>query len=226
MQFVLLLLAVFLLSGCPAGIAPMVGYPTGSKVNDPEVLSSIPGSQGRGEVRLYRQKIDHNYKLLASPDGGRDNIPLKESYRYYVRNGDGDMQELTFLRSDPGIGPHPAEYFINVHPLSTGDGWVAYGLCSGESDFDSSGWYPETPEAKAAAEKKTSRYFLTVFSPTQLKVRVEVDMMQRKPSIDYRKEINAVRYRGPAGWMLYRVADNLSVKEPNHSPEPAPGAVH
>jgi len=202
----------------------MVGYPTGSKINEPEMLSSIPASHERAEVRLYRQEIDHNYKLLASPDGGRENISLKTSYRYYVKSGDGEMRELTFLRSDPGVGPHPDEYFKNVHPLSTGDGWIAYGLCSGESDYDSSGWYPETPEKSVAAEKETSRYFIIVFSPTQLKARVEVIATQRKPGIEYREAINALRYRGPAGWMLYRVAENLSVKDPN-APEPTPGSA-
>ena len=215
MKFVLLLIAALLLSGCPAGIAPLVGYPIGSKINDPEMLSSIPASPDRAETRLYRQTIDHNYKLLAGPDGGRESIPLKESYRYYVKCGNVEMRELTFLRSDPGMGAHPAEYFKKVYPLSTGEGWVAYGLCAGESDFDSSGWYPETLEEKAAAEKETTRYFITVFSPTQIKARVEVVAMQRKPNIEYREGINAVRYRGPAGWMLYRVSDNQSMKEPN-----------
>jgi hypothetical protein len=222
MRFILMFLAALLLSGCPAGVAPLVGYPTGSKAREPEVVSSLPASPGRAEIRLYCQEIDHNYKLLASPDGGRDSISLKQSYRYQVRIGDGEMRELKFLRSDPGIGPHPNEYFQKLYSLS--DRWVGYGQCSGaRSDYEPPAWSPETPEEKAAAEKETSRYFITVFDPEKLIVRSEVVTMARRPGLEFRGDLRAVRYRGPSGWMLYMIGENRSKKEPNQPSEPTSG---
>ena len=203
-----------LLSGCPAGIAPIVGYPVGSKASAPEILSSLSASSAHPQIRLYRQQIDHNYKLLASPDGGRDRTPLKESYRYYARIGDGEMRELEFLRSDPGIGPHPAEYFQKIYSLS--DRWVGYGLCSGaRSDYEPPLWSQETPDEKATAEKETSRYFITVFGPDKLIARVEVVTLARRPGLEFRDDIRAVRYRSPSGWMRYLIDENRSTKEPN-----------
>jgi hypothetical protein len=213
----------FLLAGCPAGVAPIVAYPTGSTAKEPELVASLPATTSRSEIPLYRQEIEHNYKVLASPDGGRDNHPLKSSYRYFVRIGGDDLKELEFLRSDPGIAAHPAEYFKKISPIVGREEWVGYGLCSGESEFDPSGWFPESPEEKVKGEKETSRYFICVFSPTALLARVEVISMTRKPGIEYLPEARAVRYRGPKGWMRFEVESRQIKKEPNQTPEPRPG---
>lgn len=222
MKALLLLPIILLLCGCPAGLAPLVGYPIGSTVREPEKIASRPAGPMCAAAILYRQDIDHNYRLLLSPDGGRSSIPLKTSYRYYLRTGSGEMQELAFLRSDPGMGDHPAEYLRSVVPHSTRDIWIGFGLCAGESDFDSSGFFPETDAERTTAEKKTSKYFIEVFSATKLLARVEAVAMTRKPGIECLAARNAVRFRGPEGWMLYLADENRIIKDPNQALAPTP----
>jgi hypothetical protein len=213
---------VFLLAGCPAGVAPIVAYPTGSMTKEPQLIASLPATSAHAEIRLYSQEIEHNYKVLVSPDGGRDNHPLKSSYRYYVKIGNTGLNELEFLRSNPGMTSRPAEYFKKISPVGGQEAWVGYGLCSGESEFDPSGWFPESPEQKAEGEKRTSRYFISVFSPTALLARVEVISMTRRPGIEYLPEAKAVRFRGPNGWMRFEVESHQIVKEPGQSSELRP----
>ena len=165
-------------------------------------------------VTLYRQEIDHNYRLLASPEGGRASHPLKQSYRYYLKTGSAEMRELAFLRSDPW--PQNSDYLDEVHYLPTGGRWVGFGLSSGSpSSYEHEPWSSQTPEEKKAEEQRTSAYFIVVFSAEKLLLKTKVVTMMQRPGVEYREDMHSVRFRGPNGWMLYLVDENRIIQEPN-----------
>jgi hypothetical protein len=126
-----------LLCGCVAGLSPIVGYPNGTTEKPPRLLGSSLTTQGESMAKIYEQEIEHNYRLLLSPEGGRASIPLKSSYRYLIEVGGQPKQELKFLRSK--AGRLSAEYFIQINSLGE-EKWVGYGRCAGAPDESSALW--------------------------------------------------------------------------------------
>jgi hypothetical protein len=213
MRLILLFAGMLALNGCIAGVAPIVGYPIGTTANHREEISSLPATRTRPKTTLYKQVIDHNYRLLFSPEGGRDNITLKHGYRYFVKVGDGEKTELRFLRSNPGIATSPAEPFDEVYPLPSRDAWIGYGLCSGE--YPDSGYLEnDTPAARLAAERHESRYFITLFSPEKQLSRTIITATTQKPGIRYLPDLRAIQFRSLSGMMLYLIDENRVVPKP------------
>jgi hypothetical protein len=201
--------ALTLLCGCVAGPNPLVGYPTGESVRPPRLLSSS-SPRGGASTKIYEQAIDHNYRLLLSPEGGRASIPLKSSYRYLIQAGDQPKRELEFLRST--AGRLSEEHFTQVYSV-TGEKWVGYGRCAGAPDDSSALSTLQTEEERKRAATETSRYFISVFSPERLLSRESVTT-SITPEFAYRPAIRALRFHGPSGWMLYLVDEGRTLPEP------------
>jgi len=226
MKILLILLATLFLGGCSAGFSPIVGFPNGSKAEDIEVVCTRPQSNNLEAATIYSQEILHNYRLLLSPDGGRESIPLKRSYRYYLKVGSGKIKELTFLRSNPSMVSNDAEYFIAIHFLPEENRWIGYGRCSGApSDWAPYSWSPETATEKVVAEKRTSQYYICIFSSQKIIGRIKIITSMRRPGLEYKKDISAIRYHTPSGWMLYLIKENKIVREPNQTSEGTPTLV-
>ena len=143
-----------LLCGCVAGVNPIVGYPNGKVEKSLRLLSSSSPTEGETLTRIYEQEIEHNYRLLLSPEGGRSRIPLKSSYRYLIQVGDELKRELTFLRSN--ARRLSAEHFTRLHFVA-GEKWVGYGPCSDAPDENSTLREWETDEEPKRSATATSR---------------------------------------------------------------------
>lgn len=196
-------LVMIILTGCPAGIAPIVGYPSGKNIQKPEIICSS-GTDLKA-LRLYEQLIRHEYNLQFSPEGGREHYPLKTEHRYYVQIGSAPMRELDFLRTGPSRGAS----FDHVYYIGETDRWVGYGLCKGAPIDDSS--FDFLPGADEGANQ-SSRYFITVFDQTRIISRREVVTMARRPTFQFIKRIPAIQFNSPSGRMAYLINTDSVVK--------------
>jgi hypothetical protein len=198
-----------LLCGCVAGFAPIVGHPNGQTEKPPRLIASSSPTDGETLAQIYEQEVEHNYRLLLSPDGGRASFPLKSSYHYLVQIGDQPKQELRFLRSKAGRLAAEEE-FIQIHFVG-GEKWVGYGRCAGAPEESSAFWELQSDAERERTARATSRYFISVFSPKKILSRKVVTTLLT-PDFQYVPAVHALRFHGPGGWMLYMIDERRIVR--------------
>ena len=194
--------------GCVAPPYPIAGYPTGRIEKEPRLLCS--SSPVPGDVEIYEQEIEHDYRLVMSPEGGRESVPLKSSYRYLIRIGDQPIKELKFLRCN--AGRLSGEHFAQIYSVGE-QKWVGYGRSREAPDARSSSVEIQGETERLKLGMETSRYFISMFSPKGILSRIRVTAMTT-PNFEYLQETRAVRFLGPSGWMLYLIEEGRVIPEP------------
>ncbi len=195
MRILLCLLCPILLSGCPAGFAPLIGTPAGQEVHK-EVVVYYGASDGERGLTIVAQDVDYKYDLIFSPDGNRKGVRLETRLRYKIRYENGETRELPFLES--GTSNSSSSRLQGITRIADTPYWVGYAYT-----YDSN----ETNK-----DRNTSFYTFSVFSDTAL--RAHSDLRVAKGPIRYDPALRALRYNGPTGPMLYLALENRSIPAP------------
>ena len=165
------------LSGCVAGIAPIVGVPLRDSKEPMEEVCRTTDSSAR--VAILCQTTLHEYKLFFSPEGPRDSYPLKRTHHYFVQIGDASPRELTSLSSRHSLD------IDRIETIKSGIQWIVIGA----------GRDPIT-----AARLRTNTAI--VFTPEKVIHRFTFELASGAPSPQISPDRGHLRYLSPTGWQL------------------------
>jgi hypothetical protein len=199
MRILLCLLCPILLTGCPAGLAPLVGTPAGQEVHKEVVVydgMSLPVAEGERRLTIVAQDVDYNYDLIFSPDGNRKNVRLETRLHYKIRYENGETRALPFLEAKTSNST--SSRLQGLTRIAGTPYWVGYAY---------------TYESNETNKDRSSRYYtFSVFSDSAL--RAHSDLRVARGPIRYDPALRALRYNGPAGPMLYLALENRSIAAP------------
>ena len=204
------------LSGC---LGPYtVGYGNGTETDKPESLAVRPATAIGASQELFVQKITKTGRLLLSPDGGRDKIPLSWGYRYYLKIGAGPDRELEFLRIADTHGPE--REFAMAFALIGTDRWI--GIRQAKQDFGFA--YDKAFVSGSGQEHQfpVCNYPVILFSPQGILQRYEIETVAGAPQFQMQPDSAAIRFWRNDGWCLFDVATGQVHPEPNRPREALP----
>ena len=201
---VLAISASMILTGCIAGVAPIVGVPVGAEETALELRFKGSTADRKASWEIYEREIHHTYSLLFSPEGPRAKMALRSDYCYLLKRQDSPLVELRFLKLR---APYAltANHFDQIHFIPDMECWVAHCLCPGEAHDLSSLSFLASAEELSRMERETAKHRIVVFNEAQIIREQIVCASVTKPAFSYQGNKKVVRYRTPSGWRNYSV---------------------
>ncbi|HEY8995870.1 MAG TPA: hypothetical protein VIM71_14490 [Lacunisphaera sp.] len=191
------------------------GVRTGSSTGELETLAIRPTRDAQPVERLLRQETRKKALLLLTPEGPRSDYPIDASHRYFLQIGDGELQELDFLRvrterNQPGN-------LSDVYALGDRALWVGI--------YPPSTIYPGEPPAVVPGRPhhfRSEPHTVIVFSRQGILRRFQVEAVTAAPEFTVQPDGNSLRYWRNDGWWLLEVDSGQQRPEPDQVCESVP----